>query len=161
MKISAQDEYGLRTLLRIAQREPQEGLSIAQLSELEGLSRSYMAKLTRKLRLEGFIKSTPGPKGGYVLAKSPEEISVNEVLKALDGKLFSNEFCKSHSGDFKVCARHFDCSVRSLWKVAQLALDHVFDRISLQDLMGSESEADHILQLIADEFSQAAQPSLS
>lgn len=161
MKISAQDEYGLRTLLRIAQREPKEGLSIAQLSQLEGLSNSYMAKLTRKLRLEGFIKSTPGPKGGYVLAKAPEEIYVSEVLKALDGKLFSNEFCKSHSGAYKVCARHFDCSVRSLWKVAQLALDHVFDRITLNDLMGSESEADHILQIIADEFIQPVQPTVS
>ena len=161
MKISAQDEYGLRTLLRIAQREQEEGLSIAQLSKLEGLSKSYMAKLTRKLRLEGFIKSTPGPKGGYVLAKAPEEIYVSEILKALDGKLFSNEFCKSHSGDFKVCARHFDCSIRSLWKVAQLALDHVFDRITLKDLMGSESEAEHILQVIANEFTQQVQSPVS
>jgi Rrf2 family iron-sulfur cluster assembly transcriptional regulator len=64
MKISAQDEYGLRILLRIAKAHPEEGLSLAQISELENISQAYVAKITRSLRLGGFIQSIRGHKGG-------------------------------------------------------------------------------------------------
>lgn len=152
MKISAQDEYGLRTLLRIALEGSEGGLSIARLSELEGLSHSYMAKLTRNLRMAGFIESTPGPKGGYVLALPADQIVISKVLEALDGPLFDSGFCNSHSGDFQVCANSVNCSVRSLWRVVQVALDSVLDRVRLSDLMGSEAKADHVLQKILEAY---------
>ena len=69
MKITAQEEFGLRILIRIARCADEEGMSIPQLSEAEGLSTHYVAKLTRILRINGFINSTPGYKGGYVLAR--------------------------------------------------------------------------------------------
>ena len=93
MKITAQEEYGLRILIRITGCRDEEGLSIPQLSEAEGLSSHYIAKLTRILRMEGFIKSTPGNKGGYVLVKPASEIGINKVLKALGGPLFDADFC--------------------------------------------------------------------
>jgi|GEM_PF-4525012 len=83
MKISSQDEYGLRILLRIGRADTEKGLSIPQLSELEGLSVAYVGKLTRILRLAGFIESTRGQKGGYILSKPVEEIKINDVLNAL------------------------------------------------------------------------------
>ena len=76
MKITAQEEYGLRILIRIAACKSEEGMSIPQLSKEEGLSSHYIAKLTRILRMEGFINSTPGYKGGYVLAMSAQEIKI-------------------------------------------------------------------------------------
>ena len=152
MKISAQDEYGLRTLIRIARSPTEAGLSIAQLSDLEGISNSYMAKLTRHLRIAGFIESTPGRRGGYILARPAREIPISSVLKALDGTLFSAEFCQSHSGDFKVCANSANCSVRSLWRVVQRAVDSVLEQVTLHDLIHSESETDHILQQLYDHF---------
>ena len=85
MKITAQEEYGLRILIRIGRCRDKEGMSIPQLAEAEGLSSHYVAKLTRMLRMKGFINSTPGYKGGYVLAISPREIVINNVLKALGG----------------------------------------------------------------------------
>ncbi|HKH59455.1 MAG TPA: Rrf2 family transcriptional regulator, partial [Flavitalea sp.] len=69
MKITAQEEYGLRILVRIASCKDEKGMSIPQLSEAEGITPHYVAKLARILRMEGFINSTPGYKGGYVLAK--------------------------------------------------------------------------------------------
>lgn len=152
MKISAQDEYGLRTLIRIAKAPSEEGLSISQLSDLEGISNSYMAKLTRHLRMAGFIESTPGRRGGYVLSRPAGEIHISAVLKALDGTLFSAEFCQSHSGDFKVCANSTNCSVRSLWRVVQQAVDSVLERVTLKDLIHSESDSDHILQQLYDHY---------
>ena len=68
MKITSQEEYGLRILLRIAKCPDKEGMTIQVLAAAEGLSIPYVAKLTRMLRMEGFINSTPGNKGGYILA---------------------------------------------------------------------------------------------
>ncbi|HEV3250767.1 MAG TPA: Rrf2 family transcriptional regulator, partial [Puia sp.] len=98
MKITSQEEYGLRILIRIARCQNKEGMSIPQLSEMEGLSTPYVAKLTRILRMEGFINSTPGYKGGYVLAMDARQIVINKVLKALGGSLFNSEYCGSHTG---------------------------------------------------------------
>jgi Rrf2 family protein len=74
MKITAQEEYGLRLLIRIASCRDMEGMSIPQLSDAEGISPHYVAKLTRILRIGGFINSTPGYKGGYVLSMPASEI---------------------------------------------------------------------------------------
>src|SRR5690606_9902698 len=98
MKISAQEEYGLRILLRIAKCPAHESMSIQALSVLEGLSQAYVAKLTRILRQAGIINSTPGNVGGYILAKPADEININTVLKTLGGSLFNKEFCNDYSG---------------------------------------------------------------
>src|SRR4030095_14836537 len=109
MKITAQEEYGLRILLRIAGCKDAAGMSIPQLSEAEGLSSHYVAKLTRILRMEGFINSTPGNKGGYILSRSPEKIGIRNVLEALGGVLFNKDFCGSHAGSLRLCTNSVDC----------------------------------------------------
>lgn len=155
MKISAQDEYGLRILLRIARSESEDGLSIPQLSEAEGMSAPYVAKLTRTLRMAGFIQSTPGQKGGYILARASEEIRLSTVLRALGGPLYDEDFCNSHSGAFRICTNSVDCSVRSLWKVIQYAVDHVLGQVTLQDLLGPEKSASLALENVMQYLNQA------
>ncbi len=140
MKISAQDEYGLRILLRVGRADTTEGLSIPQLSEMEGLSVAYVGKLTRVLRLAGFIESTRGQKGGYVLTRPAEEIKINDVLNTLGGRLFDEEFCGGFSGKNNFCTNSVDCSVRSLWKIVQYAVDQLLEKITLSDLIGTEGE---------------------
>ncbi|HKK76586.1 MAG TPA: Rrf2 family transcriptional regulator [Saprospiraceae bacterium] len=150
MKISAKEEHGLRILLRIARNKDKEGLSINQLSEEEGLSVSYVAKITRILRMQGFIQSTPGRKGGYVLHKKPADIPMMELLSALDGRLFDDAFCANHSGSQRMCTNSVDCSTRSLWRIIQMAVDKVLENVTLQHLMGDEYNSDNILQEILD-----------
>ena len=149
MKISAQDEYGIRVLIRIAKSDQEDGMSLPQLSEAEGISNPYMAKITRALRIAGFIQSTRGYKGGYVLAKEPSEIKVGDVLKAMDGALFDERFCNLHTGDFSLCTNSVDCSVRSLWRIIQHSLDKLLDKITLEDLVGPEdSTHEHLLEKV-------------
>lgn len=138
MKITAQEEYGLRILLRIARFGKEEGVSIPAISETEGLSAAYVGKLTRTLRIAGYINSTPGYKGGYVLARPASEININQVMKVLGGALYSKEFCEDYSGALKLCTNSIDCSVRSLWQMIQFSVDQLLDQISLQDLIGNE-----------------------
>lgn len=140
MKITAQEEYGLRILIRIACCKDEAGMSIPQLSDAEGMTNPYVAKLTRILRMEGFINSTPGNKGGYVLAFPAKNININRVLKALGGSLFDPEFCSSHSGTLQICTHSVDCAARSLWQMVQFNVDQVLDKITLQDLITTETE---------------------
>ncbi len=147
MKITAQEEYGLRMLIRIARCPEADGLSIPQLSEAEGIGQHYVAKITRQLRLAGFINSTPGQKGGYVLAMPAGDINVNKALKSLGGALFDQEFCDAHIGAVKLCTNSVDCSARSLWKMIQFAVDQVLDKVSLADLCGKENDSTAKLRL--------------
>lgn len=142
MKITAQEEYGLRLLIRIGCCKDSHGLSIPQLSEAEGISSHYVAKLTRMLRLGGFINSTPGYKGGYVLARPADQIIINKVLKALGGSLFDREFSEVHLGKLNICTGSVECASRSIWQMVQFIVDQFLDKVTLQDLSnagGSEA----------------------
>ena len=139
MKITAQEEYGIRILLRIANSDSPEGITIPRLSEAEGLSQHYVAKLCRLLRINGFIKSTRGKEGGYTLVNQPEDTHINQVLTILGGKLYSQEFCHNHSGTLEACNHGCSCSVRSIWQLVQKSVDQVLDQYNLQDLMDWEN----------------------
>ncbi|MBY0476023.1 MAG: Rrf2 family transcriptional regulator [Chitinophagaceae bacterium] len=148
MKITSSEEYGIRILIRIASANAIEGLSIPQLSDAEKLSEPHVAKICRTLRMEGFINSTPGYKGGYVLAKHAEQIIINDVLKTLGGSLFDQQFCDAHTGLGKLCTNSVDCSTRSLWKMIQYTLDNLLNKLTLKDLMVNEKEVELKLEAI-------------
>jgi Rrf2 family protein len=151
MKITAQEEYGLRILLRVASCKDADGMSIPQLSEAEGITSHYVAKLTRILRMEGFINSTPGYKGGYILAKPAKEIIINDVLKSLGGALYDKKFCGTHTGSLKLCVNSVDCSSRSLWKMIQFTVDQLLDKITLADLVNQEKESGQVLEQVLEQ----------
>jgi Rrf2 family protein len=151
MKITAQEEYGLRILIRIARCDDKEGMSIPQLTEAEGLGSHYIAKLTRVLRMAEFINSTPGYKGGYVLAKPAREIIIKDVLKALGGVLFDKDFCGQHAGSVKLCTNSVDCSARSLWQMIQFTVDQLLGSITLHDLANKENESVKMLSRLLEQ----------
>ncbi|CAN5430574.1 Rrf2 family transcriptional regulator [soil metagenome] len=139
MKFSTQEDYGLRCLLQIAGRPLTEtALTIPEISRLEGLSQTHVAKLLMILRQGGFVRSSRGQAGGYRMAREAGEITVGEVLEALGGKLYDSDFCERHSGQLDVCTHAVDCGVRSLWQNVQKAVDAVVDRITVADLVGPQ-----------------------
>ena len=150
MKITAQVEYGLRIMVRITRCKDEKGLSIRQLSEAEGLSANYVAKLTRILRIQGLINSTRGHMGGYILAKPAAAITINHALKALGGRFFDKKFCESHSGILTLCTNSVDCSIRSLWSVMQIALDKLLDEVTLADMVKNEKEVSSVLKNVIE-----------
>jgi Rrf2 family iron-sulfur cluster assembly transcriptional regulator len=157
MKITSQEEYGLRVLIRIAACKDVEGMSIPQLSEAEGLTSHYIAKLARILRMGKIINSTPGHKGGYVLARPAKEIKIKEVLKVLGGVMFDKEFCGLHSGAMKLCTNSVDCSARSLWQMIQFTVDQLLDKVTLNDLVNTEKGSIDILKNILEQNRVAPQ----
>jgi Rrf2 family protein len=151
MKFSAQEEYGLRLLLRIGKDNSENGMTIPELSEQEGLSEANVAKILRILRISGFVESSRGQTGGYKLSRNSKEIKVGDVLAVLGGKLYEPSFCELHSGVESICTNSIDCSIRSLWKTVQTMLDQLLNKISLQDLLGSEKQVEILVNRLSEE----------
>ncbi len=137
MKMSTQEEYGLRCLLRVGR---EGSLTIAELSRRERISEPNVAKMMRILRRAGFVRSTRGQAGGYMLARPAEEIAVGHVLAALGGRIFDSEFCGTHAGLGSSCTHLPDCSIRTVWRTIQTAIDSVLGQMSLKDLLRNEEE---------------------
>jgi Rrf2 family transcriptional regulator, iron-sulfur cluster assembly transcription factor len=152
MKISKQDDHGIRILLRIARSGEQEGLSLPTLVKTECLTQPHVAKITRELRLANLIKSNRGQKGGYVLAKSPAQITIKEIITALSGDLFEEGFFDSHPDSLRFCTNSVDCSVKSLWRVVKISIDKVLTEITLEDLLYGEEEAKRTLNEVLEEL---------
>ena len=140
MKLSSQEEYGLRCLLRIARQSESGSITIPEISQAEGISVSYVAKLTRILRRGGFVKSARGQAGGYNLARPASEVVVGEAMAFLGGRIYEPGFCEQHSGTEHVCTHSVDCSIRSLWRTVQLVVDQVLSKTTLRDLLHNEQQ---------------------
>lgn len=140
MKLSSQEEYGLRCLLRVGREGTAGSMTIPELSRSEGISEPNAAKMMRTLRNAGFVQSTRGQSGGYALSRPAEQINVGQVLAALGGRLYEPSFCDTHAGIERLCTHMPDCAIRSVWRMLQNAVDQVLGRITLKDLLVSESE---------------------
>ncbi len=140
MKVSAQEEYGLRCLLHMARCGDDESLSIPEISRAEGLSIPNVAKLMRLLRLAGFVESARGQSGGYTLSRAADQISVSEVLEALGGRFYTPSFCERHAGIETACSHASDCSMRAMWRSMQNAIDALLGKTTLKDLIQQEKE---------------------
>ena len=140
MKLSSGEEYGLRCLLRVGRAGTAGSTTISELSRAEGISEPNVAKMMRVLREGGFVTSTRGQSGGYALSLPAEQINVGEVLATLGGRLYGPSFCDSHAGVERSCTHMPDCSIRSVWRMLQNAIDRVLGKITLKDLLVSERE---------------------
>jgi Rrf2 family protein len=145
MKLSAQEEYGLRCLLRVATAGDGESVTIPAIAEAEALSTPYVGKLMSILRQNDFVVSVRGQAGGYILARPPEKIFLSEVVAALGGRLFEPEFCDEFTGLERICTHSIDCSIRSVWRSVQQAVDRVLNGITLRDLLRRESQVQRLM----------------
>ena len=140
MKLSSQEEYGLRCLLQLARAGEGASLTIADMSQREGISAPNVAKIMRLLRRAGLVNSTRGKAGGYTLARRPAEVRTIDVLTALGGRLFDTGFCDRHAGVESHCLHTRDCSIRPVLSGLQQAIDQVLGELTLASLVGSEGD---------------------
>ena len=154
MKISAQEEYGLRCLLRLA-RTPETALTLHDIADAEGLSVPHVAKLMGVLRQAGLLDSVRGRAGGYRLAKAPEEIRLGALLLILGEPLFDEaDYCHKHAGIAPdgICVNHDGCTLRSLWQTLETWMRGTLDRITIADLIQHEGR---IVELLRERLAAA------
>lgn len=126
-------------MLTLARAEPGASLTIPQIAEAERISGPNVAKLLRALKREGYVVALRGQSGGYALSRKANEINVGEVLACLGGRIFDAGFCGRHSSATRGCGHNSDCSVRSVWRLVQRAVDDVLSRLTLADLLVEEA----------------------
>lgn len=150
MKITSQEEYGLRCLMRLARAGDGRSLTIPEIAADEGLSVPYVAKLLAVLRQAGLIDSVRGRAGGYRLAAAPEQISLGSVMTSLGEPLFDEpSFCNKHPGTETTdgrCVHIGGCTLRALWHTLEDWMRKALDRITLADLLQGEGRLTELLR---------------
>src|SRR5262245_36519373 len=148
MKISANEEYGLRCLVQLARAEVDgESLTLAQIAEREGLSVANAGKLMWILNKAGLVQSQRGVNGGYTLARPASEIRLNEVIRVLDEDTV-DRFCKTHTGVLDTCIHTSDCGIRPVIVGLHEIVQNALSEISLAQLIGTEAKVDATLHQI-------------
>ena len=148
MKITAQEEYGLRCLLRLA-RAADGALTLQEIADAEGLSVPHVAKLMSVLRHAGILDSVRGRTGGYRLAKAPEDIRLGALMLILGEPLFDEaDYCHKHAGlaPDGVCVNHDACTLKSLWHTLELWMRGTLDRVTIADLLQHEGRVTDLLR---------------
>jgi Rrf2 family protein len=149
MKITSQEEYGLRCLLQLAGAQDGQSLTIPEIAAAEGLSHPYVAKLLAVLRQGALIESVRGRAGGYRLARPPSAITLGAVLRVLGEPLFDDPgYCQRHAGTEVdgSCVRHGACTLRAVWQTLEQWMKHTLDQITLADLLQSEHQISDLLR---------------
>lgn len=137
MKISAQEEYGLRCLVQLANLKGGESLTLPQIAELEGISTANAGKLMWLLNKAGFVNSTRGTKGGYFLSRPAGEIRLSEIIKVLDEDVL-NKHCENYTGVLETCVHKGDCGIRPVIVGLHEIVEHALSQITLAQLVGNE-----------------------
>lgn len=131
MRLSTRTRYGIRAVLELAQEPGKGPLQIKIISKRQDISIKYLEQLMTILKLAGLIRSIRGAKGGYVLAKSANQIKLSDVFNALEGSVAIVECI----GNENYCARTADCVARGVWVQVQEAIETVLCSMTLQDLV--------------------------
>ena len=147
MKISAQEEYGLRCLVQLAGLRSGDSLTLPQIAEREGISTANAGKLMWLLNKAGFVQSTRGTKGGYFLARPASEIRLSEIIRVLDHDVV-NKHCDSYTGVLDSCVHNGDCGIRPVIVGLHEIVENALSQITLAQMVGNERSVDEMFHSI-------------
>jgi Rrf2 family protein len=137
VRITTWAEYGLICALRLARRAGEGPVTGREIAATERLPADYVEQILLRLRRAGLVNSTRGARGGYSLARAPEEISVREVIAASELGTFDLH-CVTHPVGEERCAESQSCSIRPVWVMLQQKIDDVLESVHLGDLLVDE-----------------------
>ena len=131
MKLSTRSRYGARIILELACRIDDGPVQVSEISDSQQISVKYLEQLIRTLKQAQFVTSVRGPKGGHMLTKNPDEITLGQIVRLFEGQSELVECISTPEN----CAMAVDCRVRLAWKDATQALYTSLDGITIADLM--------------------------
>ena len=138
MRITTWAEYGLICALHLARRAAEGPVTGRAIASRERLPVDYVEQILLRLRRAGIVNSTRGARGGYALARAPEDISVRAVIAASELTTFDLH-CVSHPVDDERCSAAHACSIRPVWVMLQARIDDVLESVRLSDLLHDEA----------------------
>jgi Rrf2 family transcriptional regulator, cysteine metabolism repressor len=139
MMFSTKAEYGVRVMVELARRAGEEPIPLAEIAERGGLPLAYLEHLVARLRKAGLVDSRRGSRGGYLLARSPTEITMAEVVEALEGSIAPIECITEGSDGSIVCSRETQpghvCPTKLLWTRVRFSIVRTLQEMTLADLV--------------------------
>jgi Rrf2 family transcriptional regulator, cysteine metabolism repressor len=139
MMFSTKAEYGIRVMVHLARNSDGSAISLGSIADAEGLPLAYLEHLVQRLRRAQLVESRRGAHGGYTLARAPEDITMAEVVQALEGEIAPIE-CITADGDGElVCSREHaaesPCPTKLLWTRVQGSIVRTLTDMTLADLV--------------------------
>ena len=133
MRIGSKGDYGLRALIDLAEHHGSGAIIQAKdIAERQAIPKDYLALIMIDLRKAGLVESIRGPGGGYRLAHAPEEVTMGQALRSLDGPVTLLD-CTTDLG-FSQCSISLRCRMRNVWIEANRAVMAILDSTTIADL---------------------------
>ena len=131
MQITRREEYGLKGLIFLARQPYEKVIWVGEISRVQKVPEKFLAKIFQQLVKAGLLRSVRGAKGGFLLRKPADEITMREVIEALEGPVAIN-WCLLRKGE---CEEELVCPLHGIWDEAQQGLLKVLDRTTIEDLV--------------------------
>ncbi len=131
MQITRQADYALRAVIYLSKLKPEQRAATSQIAQEQRIPPSFLAKIVSQLSVAGLLQTSRGARGGVSLARPPADITLLDVVEAIDGPISLNE-CVSCGG---VCSFGDECSMKPVWKETQAELVKRLKNISFDALI--------------------------
>jgi Rrf2 family protein len=146
VRVSAKTDYALRAALELAAARDSKPVKGERIATAQAIPLRFLENILLQLRHAGIIESRRGADGGYKLARNPEEITLADVIRAIDGPLAGVSGARPETLGFEGVAE----PMRDVWIAVRAALRGVLERVTLADVVAGELPA-HVRELVADE----------
>ena len=134
MRLSSKGEYATRAILELSRRyKVNEPVPVDVIANAQSIPPRFLEQILLSLRRAGFVRSRRGPKGGYILAKPPAEISIAQITRAMDGPL-APVACVSQL-EHEECPLADTCELKWLWQEVRDMISDMLESVSFQDIM--------------------------
>ena len=134
MKLSAKVEYSVRAMAVLAFYYQRGPLPLREIAEQEGISLKFLEQIFPELRRSGLITSVRGSKGGYLLSRSPDQIKVGDIVRAVEGPITPVNCLSEKEGDL-YCHRRDSCLTRQVWERLRDKINDYLDEVTLNELV--------------------------
>jgi Rrf2 family cysteine metabolism transcriptional repressor len=135
MRLSAREQYGLRAMIELGRRYGEGPVPLSDVAAAQGVSLGYLEQIAPLLKEASLVESTRGARGGYELARPPREISVGDVVRALEEGYIMSLKCIPGVGGEESCSRKGACAARDVWRRMHEGIVEVLDSTTLADLV--------------------------
>ena len=144
MNVSAKGRYALKMMIDIAEHSSNEWVSIKAISKRQGISVKYLEQIVANLTRANLLRSRRGSSGGYMLAKTPDQYTVGDILRVIEGKLAPVACLKD---EINHCERSCICQTLGFWSGLYKAIDDYVDSVTLDDFMKSQNVEEQAVML--------------
>src|SRR5574341_968637 len=134
MRFTTRTEYGFVCLVYMARNISRDVVTVKEISEKEHFSAAYIEKIMQGLRAANIVVAHHGKEGGYSLARDPSQITLKEIIEALEGKTFE-VFCEPQIREHIVCTHYCMCGISPIWEKTKRVLDDFFSSVTLESMV--------------------------